>query len=91
MTQVKGSTVSFMPFLLGYTYLMRRYLAPVDEEIEYYNSVFKRAFGGKLSEYQGWPTDEIDQKWQDLYSSQSLSATSRLPMGSQSIQDQGTY
>lgn len=47
--------------------------APVDEAVEYMPKLFSNRFDGELSRYQGWPTDETDARWQDLYSSECAS------------------
>ncbi|POR37564.1 Uncharacterized protein TPAR_02205 [Tolypocladium paradoxum] len=41
--------------------------SPADEAVEYMPKLFNNRFDGDLSPYQGWPTDETDARWQDLY------------------------
>ncbi|KAK4445587.1 hypothetical protein QBC34DRAFT_497503 [Podospora aff. communis PSN243] len=41
--------------------------SPAHEAIEYTPVSFRMALEGDTSPYQGWPTDEKDQLWQDLY------------------------
>ncbi|KAM3462620.1 hypothetical protein MY5147_007693 [Beauveria neobassiana] len=44
------------------------YSAPASEHVEHVPYVFKMAFLDDISPYQGWPDDEKDQLWQDMYS-----------------------
>lgn len=43
--------------------------APAQDAIEYHQKVFHKSFGDDLSPYQGWPDDEKDKLWNDLYAS----------------------
>ncbi|KAJ6785076.1 hypothetical protein PWT90_08530 [Aphanocladium album] len=43
--------------------------SPASDAVEYVESRFKIAFIKDESPYQGWPDDEKDQLWQDMYSS----------------------
>src|ERR1700761_5190594 len=45
-------------------------LAPARKVVEYETKSFHQGFGNDTSPYQGWPNDEIDQRWEDMYSSQ---------------------
>jgi hypothetical protein len=50
--------------------LIVRTTAPAAEAIEYHDVVFKRDFGPEarlFSDYAGWPSDDLDQKWDELY------------------------
>lgn len=42
-------------------------LAPAEEAVKYVPRRFLAAFGKETSPYQGWPTDEQDQMWEDMY------------------------
>ncbi|KAM3519678.1 hypothetical protein NHJ13051_007334 [Beauveria bassiana] len=42
--------------------------APASEHVEHVPYVFKMAFLDDISPYQGWPDDEKDRLWQDMYS-----------------------
>lgn len=48
----------------------KMYSAPASEHVEHVPYVFKMAFLDDTSPYQGWPDDEKDQLWQDMYSSE---------------------
>ncbi|PWI72921.1 hypothetical protein PCL_09936 [Purpureocillium lilacinum] len=41
--------------------------SPADEAVEYAPKLFHNRFDGDISPYQGWPTDESDALWVDLY------------------------
>ncbi|KAM3544141.1 hypothetical protein ARSEF1564_003008, partial [Beauveria bassiana] len=41
--------------------------SPAYEATEYIPIVFNNRFDNELSPYQGWPTDDLDALWQDLY------------------------
>ncbi|TQW01129.1 tat pathway signal sequence [Cordyceps javanica] len=45
-----------------------RLYSPASESIENIPRVFRMAFQDDQSPYQGWPDDEKDQLWQDMYS-----------------------
>ena len=47
--------------------------APADEAVEYAPKLFHNRFDGDISPYQGWPTDESDALWVDLYDSEYTS------------------
>lgn len=42
-------------------------LGPALEAVEYHSVVVDRGLEAEHTPYQGWPTDEIDRRWQDLY------------------------
>jgi hypothetical protein len=46
--------------------------APAQVAVEYETRTFKRGFQNDTTPYQGWPTDEIDTLWEELYSSTSF-------------------
>lgn len=50
-------------------------LAPAQEAIEYEIKTFQRGFHNDTTSYQGWPTDEIDILWEELYSSKFFVVT----------------
>ncbi|KAF2181035.1 hypothetical protein K469DRAFT_671634 [Zopfia rhizophila CBS 207.26] len=41
--------------------------APANHVVRYKNVVFKKGFITDMSDYQGWPNDERDALWSDLY------------------------
>lgn len=41
--------------------------APLNEAVKYKNVLFKKGFITDLSPYMGWPDDEKDERWDDLY------------------------
>ncbi|UNI18540.1 hypothetical protein JDV02_004803 [Purpureocillium takamizusanense] len=41
--------------------------SPAEEAVKYVPRQFLAAFGKETSPYQGWPTDEQDQMWEDMY------------------------
>jgi hypothetical protein len=45
--------------------------APAQEAIKYEAKVFYKAFETELSPYQGWPDDEKDRMWEDMYGSKA--------------------
>lgn len=55
---------------------LERY-SPAGEAIRYQDVQFHRAFGDEgsshLSPYQGWPSDEKDKLWKDMYASTATS------------------
>lgn len=42
-------------------------VAPASHLIQYERLKFQTAIGNDTSPYQGWPNDEIDARWQDMY------------------------
>ena len=50
-----------------------RDLAPANDHVEYVEHHFTAALLNK-TEYMGYPDDEIDKRWSDLYNSTSSSA-----------------
>jgi hypothetical protein len=44
-------------------------IAPAHEAIEYETRSFRRGFQNDTSPYQGWPNDESDALWEEMYSS----------------------
>jgi hypothetical protein len=46
--------------------------APASQAVEYYPHRFTWNFWDK-GEYMGFPTDEVDQKWSDLYNCKNTS------------------
>ena len=60
--------------------LLMQFIAPAEEASEYSPVIFSQAFGRDSSPYQGWPNDEQDRLWQDLYSGEKNPATSMVFM-----------
>lgn len=47
------------------------YTAPAQDVLEYQTYTFDSGFGKGTTIYQGAPSDEVDQAWEDLYSCKS--------------------
>lgn len=41
--------------------------APAEKVVEYVDVKFRGGFGCDSSLYQGWPNDEQDERWNQLY------------------------
>ncbi|KAF2122432.1 hypothetical protein BDV96DRAFT_639021 [Lophiotrema nucula] len=51
--------------------------SPARKAVRYEDVVFKKGFVTDMSEYMGWPSDETDKAWEDLYKYQPV----RVPKG----------
>jgi hypothetical protein len=43
--------------------------------VEYETKVFQHGFGNETTKYQGWPNDDIDREWEEMYSSKFTPST----------------
>ena len=47
--------------------MLTAFLAPAREAVEYEERLFDAAFFTKGNAYKGFPTNETDQLWEELY------------------------
>jgi len=62
---------------IEYVYRDQEVYSPARDAIEYQTTVFVSSFGEHKTKYQGPPTDEVDENWDELYDAVGITRIDR--------------